>query len=144
MNLIFLPFAQRVFLFGLLFGVSLGAVFVAMGCDSADYVVVRKAESPDGVLSALLVRRRGHDSLSSDVYYLILSHSGSGMLPNLPKAIHDRPILVVTHGQDLGVQWSGPNAMTIICASCGIRQIDIMEKKASDGSVSITYRGFPD
>jgi len=134
--------ARRLLLFVLLFAVNLLSGFVAIGCDSADYTVVKSAKSPDGSLSALLVQRRGHGPLSSDVYYVIMTDNQHEM-PNLSKATHDKPILVATHGQDLGVQWSGTNAMSIICASCGMRPIDIMEKKGSLGSVSITYLGFP-
>jgi hypothetical protein len=133
---------RRLVLFGFPIAVSLLGGFVVVGCDSADYTVIKNAKSPDGDLSALLVQRRGHDSLSSDVYYVILTNSKREM-QNLPKAIHDKPILVATHGQDLGVQWSGTNALSIICAGCGIRPIDIMNKKGSEGSVTITYVGFP-
>jgi hypothetical protein len=132
----------RVLPFGLFFAVSLLGGFSVTGCDSADYVVAKSVKSPDGALSVLLVRRRGHDSLSSDVYYVILANSKS-QTPNLSKATHDEPILVATHGQDLGVQWSGVNALNIVCVDCGIRPIDIMEKKGSQGSVRIAYVGFP-
>jgi hypothetical protein len=126
----------------LLFAVYLLSGIVPIGCDSADYTVLKNARSPDGNLSAMLVQRRGHDSLSSDVYYVLLTNTESEMR-NLSKATHDKPILVATHGQDLGVQWSGTNALSIVCAGCGMRPIDIMEKKGSDGSVNITYVGFP-
>lgn len=121
-------------------GLLSGAAVV--GCDSADYTVVKNAKSPDGSLSALLVQRRSHGPLSSDVYYVIVIDNQHEM-PNLAKATHDKPILVATHGQDLGVQWSETKAMSIICASCGIRPVDIMEKRESLGSVNITYLGFP-
>jgi hypothetical protein len=133
---------RRAFLVSILFAISLMSGFLAIGCDSADYMVIRSAKSPDGNLSALLVRRRGHDSLSSDVYYVVLTN-GKGENPNLAKATHDKPILVATHGQDLELQWSGMNTLSIACADCGIRPIDVMEKKGSADSVSIKYVGFP-
>jgi hypothetical protein len=134
--------ARRLLLFVLLFVVSLLGGFVAIACDSADYTVVKSAKSPDGNLSALLVQRRAHGPLSSDVYYVIMTDN-QHEIPNLSTATHDNPVLVATHGQDLGVHWSGANAMDIICARCGMRPIDIIEKKGSFGSVSITYLGFP-
>jgi hypothetical protein len=116
--------------------------FVAIGCDSADYTVMKNVNSPEGRVSALLVQRRGHDSLSSDVYYVILIDSNDKR-PNLAKAFHDKPIMVATHGQDLGIQWSGPHTLSITCADCGMRSIDIMEKKAIEDAVNVTYIGFP-
>ena len=134
--------SRRIVLLGVFFAMSFLGGLLATGCDSADYTVVRNAKSPNGDLSALLVQRRGHDSLSSDVYYVILTN-GKNATPNLSKATHDKPILVATHGQDLGIQWSGSNALNIVCNGCGIRPIDIMDKRESADSVSITYIGFP-
>jgi hypothetical protein len=133
---------RRIFLLWLLFAVGLPGGFLAIGCDSADYTVVKSVKSPDGGLGALLVRRRGHDSLSSDVYYVILTNS-KNETPNLSNATLDKPILVATHGQDLEVRWSGANTLSIVCAGCGIRPIDIMEKKGSEGSVGVIFVGFP-
>ena len=126
----------------LLVAVGLLSGVVAIGCDSADYTVVKNAKSPDGSQSALLVQRRSPGPLSSDVYYVIVIDNQHEM-PNLAKATHDKPIFVATHGQDLGVQWSETKAMSIVCVSCGIRPIDIMQKEESFGSVNITYLGFP-
>ena len=102
----------------------------------ADYRVVTSAKAPDGNLSALLVQRRGHDSLSSDVYYVILADRPE--MPNLSRATQDNPILVATHGQNVGIQWSGANALSITCAGCGINPIDIMERKEKVDSVSVS------
>jgi hypothetical protein len=132
---------RRIFLLWLLFAVSLpGGVWIT-GCDSADYTVIKSVKSPDGNSSALLVRRRGHDSLSSDVYYVILT-SGNTKTANLSKSTRNDAILVATHGQGLGIQWSGNNTLNIVCADCGIRPIDIMEKKGSEGGFRIVYVGF--
>jgi hypothetical protein len=122
--------------------VSLLAGFLATGCDSADYTVMKKVNSPDGRVSALLVRRRGHQSLSADVYYVILIDN-KDKKPSLPKATHDKPILVVTNGDDLEIQWSGSHTLSIVCADCGLRRIDIIEKKAIEDTVSVAYVGFP-
>jgi hypothetical protein len=134
---------SRVLLFTFLFGIGVGAPFLILGCDSADYLVIREAKSPDGQQSALLVRRRGHDSLSADVYFVILSRDAKGLTPNLPKAVHDKPVLAVTNGEDLRLQWSGKDALTISCNKCGMRSIDINEKRDRDGSVVVTYEGLP-
>jgi hypothetical protein len=128
--------------FVLFFAASLVSGIATIGCDSSDYSVVTSAKAPDGNLSALLVQRRGHDSLSSDVYYVILADSRREM-PSLSRATHDNPILVATHGQNVAIQWSGTNALSITCEGCGINPIDIMEKKESVDSVSVTYVGFP-
>ena len=74
--------ARRLLLFVLLFVVSLLGGFVAIACDSADYTVVKSAKSPDGNLSALLVQRRAHGPLSSDVYYVIMTDN-QHEIPNL-------------------------------------------------------------
>jgi hypothetical protein len=128
--------------FVVFFAASLISGIATIGCDSADYSAVSIAKAPDGNLSALLVQRRGHDSLSSDVYYVILADSRREM-PNLSRATHDHPILVTTHGQNLGIQWLGTNALRITCAGCGINPVDIMEKRENVDSVSVTYFGFP-
>jgi hypothetical protein len=128
--------------FMLFFAASLGSGISTIGCDSADYSVVISTKAPDGNLSALLVQRRGHDSLSSDVYYVILADSRREM-PSLPRATHDNPILVATHSQNVGIQWLGANALSITCAGCEMNPTDIIEKKESVDSVSVTYIGFP-
>jgi hypothetical protein len=128
-------------IFVLFFAASLLSGLATIGCGSADYTVVASAKAPDGNLSALLVQRRGHDSLSSDVYYVILADRPE--MPNLSRATHDNPILVATHGQNVGIQWSGANALSITCAGCGINPVDIMEKKEKVDSVSVTFVGFP-
>jgi hypothetical protein len=122
--------------------ISLLAGFLAIGCDSADYTVIKNVRSPEGRVSALLVQRQGHDSLSSDVYYVILIDNRDKK-PSLAKATHDKPILVATHGWDLGIQWSDPHTLSITCAGCGMRPIDIIEKKAIEDTVNVTYMGFP-
>ena len=126
----------------LFFAASLLSGIATIGCGSADYSVVTSTKAPGGNLSALLVQRRSHDSLSSDVYYVILADSRREM-PSLSRATHDNPILVATHGQKVGIQWLGTNALSITCADCGINPIDIMEKKGNVDSVSVTYVGFP-
>jgi hypothetical protein len=118
------------------------AGFLAIGCDSADYTVIKNVSSPEGNVSALLVQRRGHDSLSSDVYYVILIDSRDKR-PNLAKATHDKPILVATNGEDLQIRWSGPHTLSITCADCGMRPIDVIEKKTIEDTVNVTYMGFP-
>ena len=120
--------------------VSCAIVFV--GCDSADYTIVRNVVSPDNALSALLVQRRGHDALSSDVYYVLLVNSHQPM-PSLPRAIHDKPILVATHAHELVLKWSGPKRVDLICDSCGIKKIDVIEKNEKWDSVDVAYIGLP-
>jgi hypothetical protein len=105
-------------------------------------MVMKNANSPEGRASALLVRRRGHDSLSSDVYSVILIENKYKM-PSLSKATHDKPVLVATNGEDLGIQWSDTHTLSIVCAGCGIRPIDIIEKKAIVNTVKVAYIGFP-
>jgi hypothetical protein len=113
-----------------------------VGCDSADYTIVRNVTSPDSALSALLVQRRGHDALSSDVYYVLLLDSHD-VTPNLPRAIHDKPILVATHAQGLVLEWSGPRKIDLICDGCGITKIDVIERNEKRDSVDVGYVGFP-
>lgn len=121
---------------------SLLAGFLVIGCDSADYTVIKNVNSPGGRVSALLVQRRGHDSLSSDVYYVILIDN-QDKKPSLAKATHDKPILVATNGEDLQIRWSGPHTLSITCAGCGIRPIDILERKTIEDTVDVSYVGFP-
>ena len=126
---------------------SLLAGSLVAGCDSADYTVLKKVNSPEVTVSALLVQRRGHDSLSSDVYYVVLLDSKdqkpSLAKATLVKAFHGKPILVATNGEGLGIQWSGPYALSITCADCGMREIDMIERNEMDGAVRITYIGVP-
>jgi hypothetical protein len=121
---------------------SLLAGFLVAGCDSADYKVMKNVNTLEGRVSALLVRRRGHDSLSSDVYYVILIDN-QDKKPSLAKATQDKVILIATRGEDLQILWSAPHTLSITCAGCGIRPIDIIEKKAIKDTVNVTYVGFP-
>jgi hypothetical protein len=77
----------------------------AVGCDSADYKIVQNQKSPSGQLSALLVNRRGHDSLSSDVFYLVVVDANAKL--DLPQEIHKEPALVATHAEQLAIEWNG-------------------------------------
>jgi hypothetical protein len=112
------------------------------GCDSADYKIITSTESPNGEFSGLLIQRRAHGPLSSDVYYVVLTDARQSM-STLSKLVHDKPLLVVTHGQDLTLQWSGPNSMKVTCANCGIEKLDVMERDERWRSVEITYLGIP-
>lgn len=131
----FLPFL-------LLIAISLSAIAVG-GCDSADYNIVRKVKSPDSAISALLVQRRGHDSLSSDVFYVVLVDHHHDTT-DLPRAIHDKPILVATHGQEVELQWISAGRISVVCANCGIQKIDVIEKRDKWDSIAVTFVGFPE
>jgi len=115
---------------------------VFVGCDSADYTILKNVVSPDNSFSALLVRRRGHDSLSNDVYYALLA-KGHQPIPSLRRAIHDNPVLVATRAQDIVLRWSGPNTVDLICERCGIEKIDVIEKREKWNSVNVVFIGFP-
>jgi hypothetical protein len=122
--------------------VALLSLVILSGCDSADYKIITSTESPNGEFSGLLIQRRAHGPLSSDVYYVVLTDTQQSM-PTLSKLVHDKPLLVVTHGQDLTLQWSGANSMKVTCANCGIKKLDVMERNERWRSVEITYLGIP-
>lgn len=115
---------------------------IFVGCDSADYTILKNVASPDNSFSAQLVRRRGHDSLSNDVYYVLLT-KGDQPAPSLRRAIHDNPVLVATRAQDVVLKWSGPHTVVLVCESCGIKKIDVIERKEKWNSISVAYVGFP-
>jgi hypothetical protein len=64
-------------------------------------------------------------------------------MPTLSELAHDQALLVVTHGQDLTLQWNGPSLLRVICSNCGISKIDVMDKRADWKSIKIDYVGFP-
>jgi hypothetical protein len=112
-----------------------------VGCDSADYAIVQNERSPSGQLSALLVKRRGHDSLSSDVFYLLLVDANAKL--NLSHEIHKEPALVATHAEQLTVEWDGIAKITVRCSRCDLRPIDIIEERPTVRGVQIVFAGLP-
>lgn len=119
-------------------------VLALTGCrDGADYAVVRTAEPTGGISSALLVRRRAHDALSSDVYYVLIVDKDY-RASTLAATVHSEPVLVATKAQGVLLEWLGPNDLAITCSKCGLNKIDVIERRTNWKSIRITYTGFPD
>ena len=117
---------------------------MSIGCrENADYTVLSSVKSPKSALSAMLVRRRSHEALTSDVYYVLVVDEGYN-LSDLAKTAHsDDPVLVATSAETVRIRWVDDIHIELICDQCGITKIDVMEKKEKLKSIEIAYKGFP-
>jgi hypothetical protein len=117
-------------------------VSLSVGCDRADYTVLADVAAPDQSASALLVQRRGADSLSSDVYYVTISEKVPNA-SNISALARHNPVLVATHAEQLRLNWRTATELVVSCQACGLTKIDIIEKHEQSNRITVLFNGFP-
>ena len=107
------------------------------GCDTATYTELEYTRHP----YSGLVQRRGHEALSSDVYYIVLlpqKHTTKSVVD----AVHKNPFITLTRGQHLNIRWAAPDLL-IVSSKTPIDAIDVIQQSYKVGSVRVEYFGFP-
>ena len=107
--------------------------------------VVSKALSPDGRVLALLVDRYYHAARISDGFFLVVIPTAQDINDVInARHIEDSSVLVATWASNVQLHWQSNDTLVVVCASCGIKAIDISKKLDHIGTTRIVYQGFPE
>jgi hypothetical protein len=107
--------------------------------------IVSQADNPNGQSSAVLVERYYHAALNANQFYLLIIAKGQDPSKALnDKDIGDSSALIATKARGVALKWQDSGTLLVICASCGIKAIDVSKKLDHLGSARIIYQGFPE
>ena len=134
------------------FVVSSCALAIVLACSapkSADYLV-RSAQSPDRLWTALLVRRQFSAALSSDLFFVVVSNKIGDTLQSqwsisspISSEMEESALVTATRADALRLTWDDSRTLRVICSACGIEAHDIKRRMNTKAPVAVRFEGFP-